>query len=200
MLYKGHDILDNRKKNTFMNKTIPLIGLLCCFVIPLTAQEKVHWMSMNEALEAQKKAPKKILMDAYTDWCPPCKMMDEKTYQNPDVVAYVNAHFYPVKFNAEGREKIRYQGQSFTNPKYDPKRKGKRNHQHALARALKISAYPTTVFFDEDAEVITAIRGYRKAQDFEIYLKMTAENAYKEINSKEEWQDYQKDFEATFKK
>ena len=38
----------------------------------------------GEAMEAQKKT-KKILVDVYTDWCGPCKLMDKKTFQNRDV-------------------------------------------------------------------------------------------------------------------
>lgn len=52
--------------------------------------QEIKWMTMNEALAAQKKKPKKILMDAYTTWCGPCKLMDQKTFTNKDVVNYVN--------------------------------------------------------------------------------------------------------------
>lgn len=34
--------------------------------IAVQAQEQIKWMTMNEALEAQKKKPKKIFLDAYT--------------------------------------------------------------------------------------------------------------------------------------
>ena len=47
------------KKNT-------LIIILILLISPLYAQDGIRWMSMNEALEAQKEAPKKILMDVYT--------------------------------------------------------------------------------------------------------------------------------------
>ena len=40
-------------------------------------ESKINWMTMNEALEAQKETPKNIIMDAYTDWCGPCKMIDK---------------------------------------------------------------------------------------------------------------------------
>ena len=40
----------------------------------VTTAQEIKWMSMNEALEAQKENPKKIFMDVYTDWCGPCKL------------------------------------------------------------------------------------------------------------------------------
>ena len=43
--------------------------------------QKIKWMSMEDALKAQEKKPKKIFMDVYTDWCGPCKVFDKKTLQ-----------------------------------------------------------------------------------------------------------------------
>ncbi|NEV94421.1 thioredoxin family protein [Psychroflexus sp. YR1-1] len=159
---------------------------------------QIEWMTMNEALEAQKKEPKKIFADVYTDWCGPCKMMDKNTFSNPDFAKYVNAHFYPVKFNAEGTEMVDYQGFEYTNPNYKPELKGKRNAQHLFANALKVSGYPTVVFFDEESDVIAPVVGYRTAEQLEIYLKMIATDDYKELTTQEAWQAYQADFEGTF--
>ncbi|UJH89831.1 thioredoxin fold domain-containing protein [Antarcticibacterium sp. 1MA-6-2] len=160
--------------------------------------QEIKWMSMNEALAAQKKAPKKILMDAYTDWCGPCKLMDQKTFTNKDVVNYVNKHFYAVKFNAEGTEEVMYRDFNYTNPNYDPNRKG-RNSQHFFANALKINGYPSLVFFDEQSNVIAPIAGYRTPEQLEIYLKMIAKDDYKKLTTQDAWQEYEKNFKGSFK-
>lgn len=164
----------------------------------ISQAQEIKWMSMNEALEAQKKQPKKILMDAYTTWCGPCKLMDQKTFTNKDVVKYVNKHFYAVKFNAEGTEEVKYKDFNYTNPNYDPERKG-RNSQHFFANALKINGYPSLVFFDEKSNVIAPIMGYRTPEQLEIYLKMMAKDDYKELTTNEAWQKYEKSFKGTFK-
>ncbi len=177
---------------------ILLTGLIFVFTVATTTAQEIKWVTMNEALELQKTQPKKILMDAYTTWCGPCKMMDQKTFTNKDVVNYVNKHFYAVKFNAEGTEEVMYKDFNYTNPNYDPERKG-RNSQHFFANALKITGYPSLVFFDEDSNVIAPIMGYRTPSQLEIFLKMIAKNDYKELNSTEAWQDYEKKFKGTFK-
>ena len=33
--------------------------------------------------------------------------MDKKTFQNDDVIDYINENYYAVKFNAEGTEEVR---------------------------------------------------------------------------------------------
>ncbi|WP_289023674.1 thioredoxin fold domain-containing protein [uncultured Salegentibacter sp.] len=160
--------------------------------------QEINWMSMNEALEAQKKEPKKIFMDAYTVWCGPCKMLDKNTFSNSDVIEYVNENYYPVKFNAEGNEEINFKGQVFKNPQYDPEKKKRRNSPHQLARAIQITGYPSLVFFDEEANLIAPVAGYRTPKQLELYLKLFVGDEYKKMTSKEAFAEYQKNFEGSF--
>ncbi|MGM0636204.1 MAG: thioredoxin family protein [Bacteroidota bacterium] len=163
----------------------------------LSFAQEIEWMTMNEALEAQEKTPKKIFLDVYTDWCGPCKTMDKKTFSNPDVATYINKNFYPVKFNAEGTETVFYNDFEYTNPNHNPDKKG-RNAQHLFAGALKVRAYPTIVFFDENGKVISPVPGYQTVEKIEIYLKMIASDDYKEVDTPEKWEAYQKEFDNTF--
>ena len=78
--------------------------------------QKINWVTLEEAVKLQKQAPKKIMMDAYTNWCGPCKMLDRNTFQNKNVADYVNEHYYAVKFNAEGNETVNFNGKEFSNP------------------------------------------------------------------------------------
>lgn len=173
--------------------TLILLVVSACFV---QAQE-INWMSMNEALEAQEKEPRKIIMDAYTTWCGPCKMLDKNTFSNKDVIEYINENYYAVKFNAEGEEKIHYKENEFTNPGFDPEKKG-RNSTHQFALAMRVSGYPTLVFFDEEAQLIAPVTGYRTPQQLELYLKLFATDDYKNLNSKEAFTEYERNFEGSF--
>ncbi len=88
--------------------------------IGLKAQDsEINWLTFEEALSAQKQSPKKIMMDVYTNWCGPCKLLDKQTFHNKNLVNYVNEKFYAVKFNGESKSSITYNGQNFSNPKYD---------------------------------------------------------------------------------
>jgi len=175
-----------------------IISLCILFIGLSVSAQEINWMSMNEALEAQEKEPKKIFMDVYTTWCGPCKLLDKNTFANKDVANYVNKHFYAVKFNAEGKGEVHYKDFTYTNPKYKEGRKG-RNSQHLFAHALKVTAYPTMVFFDENSDVISPVAGYHTPEQLELYLKMIVSDQYKKLTTADAWQKYQKNFKGTFK-
>ena len=63
-------------------KKIILLLTIIAFNFNTKAQEKINWITLNKALELQKEKPKKIMMDVYTNWCGPCKLLDKKTFQN----------------------------------------------------------------------------------------------------------------------
>lgn len=171
--------------------------LLLMFLAVGSVNSQIKWMSMNDALAAQKKEPKKIFMDVYTTWCGPCKMLDKNTFSDKEVIDYINENYYAVKFNAEGTEEVNFQDFTYTNPNYDPNRKG-RNSQHLFAHALKVTAYPSVVFFKENGDLIQAVPGYRTPQQLEIFLKMIHSDDYLKITTTEAWQEYQKNFKPTF--
>ena len=179
-------------------KKIKIILLLMLLTSVAGLAQEIKWMSLEKALELQKKSPKKIIMDAYTNWCGPCKMLDKNTFQNKDVVKYVNEHYYAVKFNAEGAEQIKFKENVFKNPNYDPTKSG-RNAQHELAAALRISAYPTIVFFNENGETLLPVPGYKTPSQLELYLKLFFNDDHQTINDQEQWDQYQKDFVFEFK-
>ena len=187
--------MENGKQNIIMKKITTIFILL--FSVTLVQAQEVKWMSMNEALKAQKKHPKKILMDAYTPWCGPCKMMEKNTFSNENVAEFINENYYAVKFNAEGTEEVTYQDEKFGNPYYDANKSG-RNSQHEFAAALNITGYPSMIFFDEEGQVIAPLVGYRTPSQLEIFLKMFANDDYKELTTQEAWDKYQQNFKGSF--
>lgn len=180
-------------------KKITYILLLAVLVSVNSIAQEINWVTLEEAVELQKKAPKKIMMDVYTTWCGPCKMLDKNTFHNPDVADYVNKNYYAVKFNAEGNEDVNFKGRTFSNPGYKPELASRRNSQHQLAGYFQVSAYPTIVFMDEQAELLTPIRGYQTPPQIELYLKMFNNDDHKSLDTQEKFNEYYTKFKPEFK-
>jgi len=69
---------------------------------------KLTWMDFAEGYEKAKSENKILLVDAYTDWCSWCKVMDRETYTNAQVIAVLNNEFVCVKFNPEVEKKHKF--------------------------------------------------------------------------------------------
>lgn len=133
--------------------------------------DKIAWMTFEEAVEANKKAPKKVLIDMYTSWCGWCKVMDRETFTDPDVIEYINEHFYAVKFDAEQKEPIEFQGKT-----YEFVNAGRRGI-HTLAYSLMQgkASYPSFVFLDENFKNLGVSKGFKKPAAFMVDLKKVGE-------------------------
>lgn len=181
-----------------MKKIIVLLALVI-FTSATSIAQEIKWLTFEQALALQKKKPKKIMMDVYTNWCGPCKMLDKNTFHNPDVVKYVNDNFYAVKFNAEGNDVVKYKDVSYSNKGYKAEMANSRNGVHDLTRTLGVNAYPTIVFFDENSNLIFPVRGYQNPQQLELYLKMFKEDTYKDMKTQEDFNTYYTAFVPVFK-
>ncbi len=161
-----------------MQKLTVTLGLFAAFFLlgnnALHAQS-IKWMTWEEAIEANKTHPKKLLVDVYTQWCGWCKKMDKTTFRNKKVVEYINSNFYAIKLDAEQRADIQYKGQTL---RYFPNAGRRGIHELAYALLDGNMSYPTYVFLDEEQSRITIAPGYQQAKDFLNVLKYIGEGAY----------------------
>lgn len=175
--------------------------MVCIFSLLISAfsLSQVNWISMNQALEAQRKKPREILIKFYTDWCGACRLMDKNTFANPYIAKYINENYYAVKFDVEGDEKVNFQGKDFNNPKSDLDKKYT-GRIHQFARYLNVINYPTTIFIDEYGKMVTGLVGYFEAVDMEPYLEFIATKEYKRLKTQEQWENYRSKFKSKIKK
>jgi thioredoxin-related protein len=134
-------------------------------------KEKINWISMQQLNDAYAKNPKPVLIDIYTSWCGWCKEMDRTTYKNDKLAAYVNQHYYAVKFDAESRELI-----TFNNKEYKYNAQYKTNELAIFLTGGQLS-YPTTVFMSGTNAQPAPIPGYMKPKEMEGPIKYFGEKA-----------------------
>jgi len=70
--------------------------------------KKLQWFEYVDGYNKAKAENKILLVDAYTDWCGWCKVMDRETYTNAEVIAALNNEFVCVKFNPEVEKKHKF--------------------------------------------------------------------------------------------
>lgn len=135
---------------------------------------KINWVDIEEVQKLAKQQPKKILIDAYTDWCGWCKRMDKNTFENPVIAKYINDNFYAVKLNAETKETLSFKGKN-----YDFVKGGRRGHNTLAKELLKgRMSYPTISFLDENLNLINAFPGYKSPQNFDALMNYINKNEF----------------------
>ena len=151
----------------------------------------IKWMTWKQMQDAEKKEHRKVFVDVYTGWCGWCKRMDASTFVDPNVVSYVNEHFYAVKFDAETRDNISFRGKEY---KYVSQ--GMQGYNELAAEILNNQmSYPTSVYFDESLDEIFPVPSYQDAKVFETVLNYVASDNYKKMK----FEDFQKTFTGKVK-
>lgn len=126
------------KHKTFLFLFVLFIGLAA------TAQEKLSFImeDWDQALAEAKAQNKYIVMDAYTEWCGWCKVMDKKTFTHREVIDYYSDKFICLKMDMEKGTGI------------------------DLAMKYRVSGFPSILYFNPEGYLVYRTIGYRDTVEF----------------------------------
>ena len=181
---------------SFFILSVTILFLSCNVNSKETSEDsnKIKWLTFEEAIQKAKtdKTPKNIFIDFYTDWCGWCKVMDRKTFSDPTIAKLMNKYFYPVKFNAEGKDPIVFEGHE-----YNFVASG-RNGYHQLAADILQGqlSYPTFVFLSPDFKIITPIAGFVDVAAFEPILNFIGQNLQANDPDGKAWEQYRANYKS----
>ena len=162
----------------FINKKIVFVFSLVLFVIVNSCSgqvpdQKIHWMSIEEAQKQSAKEPKKVFVDVYTHWCGWCKRMDASTFMIDSIADYMNKNYYAVKFDAETKDSIKFKDKVFAfRPEY-------KSNELAVSLLNGQMSYPSFVFLDEGFNMLSPLVGYQTPEQISPVLKFFGENIFK---------------------
>ena len=159
-----------------------------CIVDYPVIKEKINWLSLEDANLKMKAEPRPVLIDLYTNWCYWCKVMDKKTYNNPEVISYINTHFYAVKLNAETKDTVVWNNKDYTFNLND------KINNFALYATQGQLAFPNTIIFPEVQNQPASIPGFMEPKEIEVMLKYFGDGNYKSQN----FSEFSKKFETTW--
>ncbi len=133
------------------------------------SKSEIQFSKMDDAFKSDNTAYKVVYF--YTDWCGYCKKMSSGTFTNETVVTELNKNWAIVKVNAESKDVYTQNGNNKTGIE--------------LARAYKVTGYPTLVFFNTKGDVITTLPGYAGPEDFHKILTYFSTESYKTVKFKD---------------
>lgn len=150
----------------------------------------VKWLTLKEAQEKNKTVAKPFIIDIYTDWCGWCKHMMRTTYSNPGIAEYINTHFYAVKFDAETKDTIEYNGKVYKPLSSQPKTP----HELAVKFLGEKLSYPSTIFVTNNYAYNLLSQGYLDEKQLEPLLVFMVENVWQNSS----FDEFSKHFKNTF--
>ncbi|HBH05009.1 MAG TPA: thioredoxin [Flavobacteriales bacterium] len=140
-------------------KIILSVLILIFLKVNCFGQETIHWYTWEDAVELQKESPRKIFIDIYTSWCGWCKKMNASTFKDSTVVSVMNKYYYAVKFDAEQKDTLMFDGHAFVN--VNPA-SSKGTHTFASTLLNNNMSYPSYVILNEQFGRMTIIQGYKE--------------------------------------
>ncbi|MDE0644616.1 MAG: DUF255 domain-containing protein [Gammaproteobacteria bacterium] len=126
------------------------------------------WQRLDKALALAKDSGKLIIVNFYTDWCPNCRRMNEKTYRDEAVLKQLNNSFIPVKLNAESSRLLIIEGQTVT--------------EYQVALMFRVGSYPTTWFLTSDGRPLLPVMGYYGPDLFAPMLRFVEGGWYEKMD------------------
>lgn len=138
-------------------------ALVMCFVSAAYAEAPFQDITFDAALEKATAEKKVVMIDFYTTWCGPCKMLDKQTWPDEDVRTWINEHAIALKVDAEKKRD--------------------------LAKRFKVRAYPTIVFVKSDGTTLDSIVGFRSPKDFIAAAKGALSGKPADVRAKEKFEE-----------
>lgn len=105
----------------------------------------------EQALEKASKEEKLIFVDAYAEWCGPCKRMAANVFTQQEVGDFYNVNFINLKIDMEKSE------------------------NETFRKQYPVAAFPTLYYIDFTGEVVQKIKGAQTVDGF-IQIGKTALN------------------------
>lgn len=141
--------------------SLPAAAQTDASVIPDSAPA---WLPMATAVEQSRTQQKVLLVHTYAVWCGWCARMDQDTYTDPAVQAFVAEHFVPTRLDLESPAEVPFFEHTLS--------------MAALGRAFGVAGTPTTVFVGPDGQPITKLPGFRDAPTLLLVMRYVHEGSY----------------------
>jgi thioredoxin-related protein len=123
-----------------------------------------NWRPMGEAAAAAQADGDLVLIHAYAAWCGWCRRLDQDTYTDDAVQAYLADNYEVTRLDIESPEEVDFFGGAAS--------------MRELGQAFEVSGTPTTIFLDADGTFLTKAPSYWPPDQFLLVLRYVREGFY----------------------
>ncbi len=150
-------------------KKLVYILLIFFWAIPSSfAQLKTY--TFEEAEKLAKETPKPFVVFINASWCNFCKMMENSTLKNPEIITILNTDFYFISLDAESKNDIHFNNHTF---KFSTNGNNTGLHELAISLGTINSQliYPTTTILGSDYSILFQKHSFIKAEELLVVLE-----------------------------
>ncbi|WP_348798187.1 thioredoxin family protein [Flavobacterium adhaerens] len=151
-----------------MKKAVYILLIFFWTIPACFAQLKTY--TFEEAEQLSKENPKPFVVFIHTSWCKYCKMMENSTFKNPEIISRLNTNFYFISLDAEHKKDIRFNNYTF---QYKPNGQNTGAHELAIALASIESqiVFPTVTILASNYTINIQKQSYCNPKEFRIILE-----------------------------
>ena len=114
--------------------------------------EKVEWLSYENVRANSQGQMNKVFLYFYSDNCGYCRLLEDNTFKNTEIIQYLNHNYTPVRINTDRETKT--------------------------ARRFQIRGVPDLRFLSSEGEPIARWPGYIEADHLLTLLKYVKTDSY----------------------
>lgn len=120
------------------------------------SSDEINWVSLTEAQEKSDIDGKPLFIFVEAEWCGICKRMMNSVFPQSTITSLLTDNFHPVLIDLDSRDTILFNGEVMT--------------ERSFAKNMQVQQTPTTIFIDENGEVLGSQPGFMDTDELEKLL------------------------------
>ena len=138
-------------------------------LLPGICFSQLNRLTFPDIEAKQKTEPKNTVVFIQTNWCQYCKIMQNTTFKNKEIIERLNNEFYFTQLNAEEKSNLNFGGKTY---RFKPSGMNTGIHELAetFATLTRKSGFPLLIILNPDAEILFSVNGFLSASDLHLVM------------------------------
>lgn len=140
-------------------KRLILISITYFLITSFAGAEDLKWYTWDQGYELAKKEHKPMLVFVHASWCHQCQRLDQRVFNDEEIIPLIVKDFIPVKFDIEADEEYTFKGKKMTGKEI----------LEAISKQ-PVRGIPTTVFWKANGKKVKPVVGLKDPDEMKRIL------------------------------